>query len=91
MTSPEQIHEAGNTLVPAVLALRALGFAVHRVIADGVEHWRAEKPGLTLVSDNPMALLGLAAMRKSRGANWKATDDEINDILSEYDFDDRAG
>lgn len=80
----EQIANAGNTFVPAVLALRAAGYIVTRTTRD---RWHAARPGLTLIADDPVELLGLAAMRDARGSDWRATDREIDSVLAEYELD----
>ena len=71
-------------MVPAVLALRAEGFAVTRREDGGQEQWRAESPDLLLIADDPLELLGLASLRMSRGTEWKASDRDIAEILEEY-------
>ena len=83
----ETIADAGNTLVPAILTLRSLGFVVRRKAHQGGELWFADRADLALVSDSPLTLLGLAALRSVRGAAWKATDAEIDAVLREYGLD----
>jgi hypothetical protein len=80
----ETLASAGNVLIPAVLALREGGFDVSRHNDENQEEWRAERGDLLLVADDPLALLGLAALREQRGADWHANDAEIESILSEY-------
>jgi hypothetical protein len=63
----ETIANAGNVLVPAVLALRERGFGVSREDREGREEWRAEQGDLLIVADDPLHLLGLAALREQRG------------------------
>ncbi len=87
MTKRERIADAGNTLVPAVLALRAAGFTVSREPRSDGEWWRAETDELELIAADPLTLLGLAAMRRNRGADWKATDAEIDAVIREYGLD----
>lgn len=81
----ETIAVAGNVLVPAVLALRERGFDVSRHdLEGGREEWRAERGELSIVADGPLLLLSLAALREQRGPNWRASDIEIETVLSEY-------
>ena len=78
------IGSGANTMVPAVLALREKGYTVRRVKAeDSREVWHAERQGLELIADDPLSLLGLAAMHETRGDNWKAEDEEIESFLKE--------
>lgn len=79
---PEKIADAGNTLVPAVLALRQRGFCVS--CDENGDIWRAESEALLLVADDPLQLLGLMAMRDLRGAKWKASDVEIERTIREF-------
>ena len=84
MSHQERICQAGNTVVPALLALRALGYRVQRDVAEEPETWRAQTEDLELMAESPMALLGLAQMRSLRGADWRASDSEIESVLREY-------
>jgi hypothetical protein len=70
----EQIAAAGNIEVPAYLALRQAGFD------DENEQWVAAKSDIKLIAESPLELLGLW-LRKERGANWKATGEEIEAFL----------
>ncbi len=80
----ERIVSAGNTLVPVILALRSRGFEVRREEREGGEWWRAESDDLELISEDPVTLLGLAAMRETRGPNWTASDQEIEAVIAEF-------
>ena len=83
----ENITEAGNTEIPAFLAVKALGFDVERIFLDGDterEVWIARNKQFQFSAGSPLELLGLYAMRTQRGQSWKASDDEINDFLREY-------
>jgi hypothetical protein len=73
---------AGNVEVPAYLVLRQKDYAV---TACGNEGWYAEKDGLRFLADSLIALLGLVSMYEVRDANWRATDQEIDDFLMKYD------
>ena len=82
----EHITTAGNTLVPMVLALRALGFSLTRTEDGEWDHWTARRDDLVLtagVEEFP-ALLALALMRQVRGPDWKASDHEIDAVLEEF-------
>lgn len=86
MEEVSRIAEAANTIVPAVLALRSLGYRVRasRTDTSPDETWHAEGPLGEFIADGPVALLGLIAMREERGADWKASDDEIDAFMIEY-------
>ncbi len=83
----ENITAAGNTEVPAFLAIKALGFDVERRFLDGDrerELWIARNDQSQFSAGSPLELLGLYAMRSQRGQSWKASDDEINEFLRDY-------
>ena len=75
----ERIHlsAAGNTLAPALAVLRRMGYVVSR---DG-DGYRAERAARQLLADDPLALLGLAALLDERGASWQPTDEEVDALL----------
>ena len=80
MVAPITIAAAGNTEVPAYLVLAEKGF---EVVQDG-QHWTASRGELTLVGSSPLELLALLSIHDARGAEWKATDEEINDFVARY-------
>lgn len=84
------IADAGNTLVPAYLALLARGYAVRRDEAASLgpeELWIAEDAHRVLMAGDPLTLLGLAAMVETRGEDWPASDEEIDRFLAEFGYD----
>ncbi|WP_280493076.1 hypothetical protein [Nocardia asiatica] len=67
-----KVAQAGNTMVPAVLAMEAAGFRVTEagaITTDGTD---------TYVADDPVALLGLVKLIEMRGRAWQASDDELD-------------
>jgi hypothetical protein len=81
----EQIAAAGNTEVPAYLALRQAGFEVTVTPRGGEsEQWVAKKTDVALIAESPLELLGLWAMRKERGSSWKASGEEIEAFLKQF-------
>jgi hypothetical protein len=83
--SAERISAAGNVLVPAWLALRALGYAVHmQRDGEGSETWSATRGDLSLAAGDPLELLGLHCLRQERGPDWKADDAELDDFFRRY-------
>jgi hypothetical protein len=76
-----QIAAAGNTEVPAYLALVARGF---NVSCDHQSVWIATKGEASFLADSPLQLLGLVAMFESRGPQWQASDEQIEEFLRKY-------
>ncbi|MEZ5980332.1 MAG: hypothetical protein R3F34_19265 [Planctomycetota bacterium] len=48
------------------------------------EEWSAESNDLVLVADDPLQLLGLLLVRRTRGREWRAGDEEIDAVLKEF-------
>ena len=86
------VRIAGNTEIPALLALRAKGYRVwleYTKIDDPNNPWHPYMPDFQAATDgayfsatNPVELLGLVAMWETRGDNWKFKRGEP-DVLSE--------
>ena len=72
-----RIVAAGNTVVPALLALEALGLRVE-VTAGENSVCRATRGDESYVADDPVAVLGLVRLVEVRGWDWPATDAEID-------------
>lgn len=76
----QRIVHAANTLVPALLALESLGFAIEAVGSNvyarrGQEEYQAE---------DPVALLGLIRLIELRTWDWSASDMQIDEMLRRY-------
>ncbi len=83
----ENITAAGNTEVPAFLAIKSLGFDVERRFLDGDhkrELWVARNEQSQFSAGSPLELLGLYALRMQRGQSWKASDEEVNEFLRKH-------
>jgi hypothetical protein len=76
----KRIHQAGNTVVPALLAVESLGFTVE--VRDG--RVRAKRGDEEYAADDPVALLGLIRLVEMRSWEWAATDDEIDQTLRRF-------
>ncbi len=86
------IRIAGNTEIPALLALRAKGFRVrldYDRIDDPKNPWhpympdyQAEKGSATFSATTAVELLGLVSMWETRGDDWRFKKGEA-DILKE--------
>lgn len=73
------LAQAGNTLVPAILALRTLGFEVTK---EG-ETFIARVGTSRFQADDPVAVLGLVKLAEIRRP-WRATDGEIDEVVAEF-------
>jgi hypothetical protein len=76
-----QIAAAGNTEVPAYLALVARGF---NVSCDDQSVWTATKGEASFLADSPLQLLGVVALFESRGRQWQASDEQIEEFMRKY-------
>jgi hypothetical protein len=82
-----KLTDAGNTIVPAYLALLERGYLVCRdpsLAADSGAYWVAEDAGHRFVAEDLVALLGPVAMHETRGPEWQASDEEIDRFLAEF-------
>jgi hypothetical protein len=79
----EIVATAGNVLVPALLVLEQQGWAVQHDSEDA-KPWTATRRSQRIMADDPLQLLGLAAMRDVRGRVWRASDDQIADALHRF-------
>ena len=87
MNPKPTIADAGNVTVPAYLSLLAKGYRVsctrHPDTAE--ETWYAENDSIRLVSEDVLALLGLAAVFESSGSDWQASDSQIEDFVRKFE------
>jgi hypothetical protein len=82
------IADAANTLVPSILALKALGFVVECVKPD---MFRALRGDEVYIAQDPVRLLGLVKLVEARGWRWTASDAEIAETIREYALDTTQG
>jgi hypothetical protein len=75
------IAAAGNTVVPAVLALEAAGYRVTKLSGDLFE---ATSLDGSYVADDPVTLLGLIKLVELRSWTWRASDSEIDSVLTRF-------
>lgn len=81
----ESITAAGNTEIPAYLALLDRGLRVSRQqLADGREMWIAEDAMIRYSAPSALELLGIYSLRQQRGSDWQASDQQIHDYLTTY-------
>ena len=84
----EHISNAGNTLVPAYLALQSKGYQVWWERGDSApddEIWFAKGPLGDFSACDAVELLGLVTMPEMRGPAWQATDAQIDEFMAKYD------
>ena len=97
------IRTAGNTWVPALLALRAKGYRIwlEYTKIDDVKHlyypympdYQAEKDGAYFSATTSVELLGIVAMWETRGDDWRLKKgemeiaDELMDAAKTFDIE----
>lgn len=82
------ITAAGNTEIPAYLALLTKGYRVSWQRGESSpedEIWFAEGQLGKFSANGPIELLGLVSMREIRGEKWEAPHDEIDRFMAAYD------
>jgi hypothetical protein len=87
------VRIAGNTEIPALLALRAKGYRVwleYTKVDDPTNPWHPYMPDYQAQSEfgyfsatSAVELLGLVAMWETRGDDWKYKPGQEPDILDE--------
>jgi hypothetical protein len=82
----EYIATAGNTEVPAYLVLKAKGYQITVTPIEGSHEqtWSAENDTVCLSAAGPIELLGMVSMYESRGADWRAPDEAIDDFVKRF-------
>ena len=75
-----RLADAANVMTPAYLTLLAKGYSVRKhgdaMIAEG--------NGECFIAEDPLRLLGLVAVAQERGADWRASDQEVEAFLSQF-------
>ncbi len=79
-----RLATAGNVMVPAILLLEERGYVVNADRGATTWRWSARRGDIELVGDDPVALLGLAALAEARGEAWRATDEELRSTLGRF-------
>ena len=77
------IAAAGDTVVPALLALEALGFHVE-VSAGDDSVYRATRGDESYLADDPVTVLGLVKLVELRGWDWGASDADVAAALQRF-------
>ena len=87
MPQKVRIASAGNTEVPAYLALISNGYTVRVTRPDSTDEnelWFAENDRLEVAGDSPLELLALIKRFEARGPDWRAEDNEIDQFLHRF-------
>lgn len=82
-----RLTNAGNTIVPAYLALIQRGFSVYREpsgLTDSGMIWIAEDTLTQFYAEDLVTLLGLVAIQETRGVDWQASDEDIETFFAKY-------
>lgn len=74
------IFQAGNTVVPAILALESMGLSVEVTDRSVV----ARSATNEYMAEDPVAVLGLVKVVELRGSAWMASDGEIDDTFGRF-------
>lgn len=75
-----RIAQAGNTVVPAILAVESLGFAVEVTGAGAY----ARRDQAEFAAEDPVALLGLIRLVALRSWDWAARDEQLHEVLQRH-------
>jgi len=81
------LADAANTMVPAYLVLLHRGLLVSRdssFMTHSGGSWVAEDSGHRFVAEDLVTLLGLVALYETRGPDWQASDEQIDQFISEF-------
>jgi hypothetical protein len=82
-----RLTDAANTIVPAYLALLQRGLSVCRepsAVTESGMLWVAEDAGHQFFAEDFVTLLGLVVMHQTRGPEWQASDDQIEQFIAEF-------
>lgn len=82
----KQLSAAGNTLVPAILALEARGFELSVDQSVNQPLWKARNGNQSFTAEDPLTLLGLIRLTELRGPDWQAEDHEIDEVIKRYEL-----
>lgn len=77
------IAAAANTLVPAILALEAMGFTLESAVEGDPSLLCAIRGEERYVAPDPVTLLGLLKLVELRSWDWRASDAELERVLSD--------
>lgn len=76
----KKLIAAGNTVIPALLALEELGFT----ITGTPDQCIAARGDEVYAADDPVTVLGLVKLVEIKSWDWRASDAEIDAILIKY-------
>lgn len=79
-----KITAAGNTLIPAILALEQLGFDVSLREAGTSKMFVATRGNESYSAEDPVTVLGLVKLVELKGQDWRASDSDIDGTIEKY-------
>jgi hypothetical protein len=79
-----RIAAAGNTVVPALLTLEALGFRVELAHDGERATCRATRGDDVYMADDPVSALGLVKLVEVRGWDWAPSDAELQPVMQRH-------
>jgi hypothetical protein len=85
----EFINNCANTVIPAYLVLQSKGYQVwseRGTVATEDETWFAKGALATFRAGDPVTLLGLVALREARGAEWRASDEQVDSFIKLFNL-----
>lgn len=81
------LSDAASNIVPWYLALIQRGFSVTQepsAVTESGMLWVAEDETTQFFAEDLVTLLGLVAMRETRGQNLRASDQDIESFLARF-------
>ena len=82
-----KLTDAANTIVPSYLALIQRGLSVYQepsAVTESGLLWVAEDARTQFFAEDLVTLLGLVAMRETRGTDWQASDEDLESFLARF-------
>ena len=80
-----KLAAAGNTEVPAYLAVKEMGYTITvKDLSNKEKLWSAAKDGDEFLGGDPLEILALIKLYEVRGESWQANDSEIDKFLQDY-------
>jgi len=81
------ITSAGNTVVPALLALEGMGFTVSVDRFAGRDLFSANRGDETFSGEDPVTVLGFVKLVEARGWTWRGSDADLARVTRQYHLD----
>jgi hypothetical protein len=75
---------AGNTMIPALLALEQLGYEVSTKEVGELQSFVAVRGEESYCADDPVCILGLVKLIEMRTWSWRPTEAEFDAMMKKY-------